>query len=173
VFFRKRHEDEEAIRRFAREAAFVTDPALLVNRTIDVLERHADASFARVALGNGNATYAGVSENDPAIVALRTWHRKLDLHGIGTQFEGEFAYPMVSRGRLVGALLLGPKRSQESYAPDESDAIEDLAHHVGGVLDVLGHSAPSGDDPVLAELKAMHRAIADGFSSLRSELERS
>lgn len=173
VFFRKRHEDEEAIRRFAREAAFVTDPALLVNRTVDVLERHADASFARVALGNGDATYAGVSENDPAIVSLRTWHRKLDLHGIDTQFEGEFAYPMVSRGRLVGALLVGPKRSQESYAPDESDAIEDLAHHVGGVLDVLGHSSPPGGDPVLAELKAMHRAIADGFSSLRSELERS
>lgn len=173
VFFRKRHEDEEAIRRFAREAAFVTDPALLVTRTVDVLERHADASFARLALSNGNGKYADVGENDPAIVSLRTWHRKLDLHGIETQFEGEFAYPMVARGQLIGALLLGPKRSQESYAPDESDAIEDLAHHVGGVLDVLGHSTPGQDDSVLAELKAMHRAIADGFSSLKSELERS
>ncbi len=172
VFFRKRHEDEEAIRRFAREAAFVTDPAVLVDRTVEVLERHADASFVRLAIGNGDGTYAGITENDPAIVSLRTWHRRLDLHGVDSKFEGEFAYPLVARGRLVGALLLGPKRSQESYAPDESDAIEDLAHHVGGVLDVLGHAALGEGDSVLTELKAMHRAIADGFSSLQSRLER-
>lgn len=171
VFFRKRHEDEEAIRRFAREAAYVTDPDILTERTIDVLERHADASFARLALANGNGKYGEVDENDPAIVSLRSWHRRLDLQDVDTQLQGEFAYPMVSRGRLIGALLLGPKRSQESYAPDESDAIEDLAHHVGGVLDVLGHSG-SDDTPVLAELKALHRAIADGFAALQPKLER-
>lgn len=171
VFFRKRHEDEEAIRRFAREAAFVTDPVALLDRAVDVLERHADASFARFALRNGDGKYADVSENDPAIVSLRTWNRKLDLHRVESQFKGEFAYPIISRGRLIGALLLGPKRSQETYAPDESAAIEDLAHHVGGALDVLGHSA-SSDGSVLAELRAMHRSITDGFSSLRSKLER-
>jgi hypothetical protein len=171
VFFRKRHEDEEAIRRFAREAAFVTDSTVLIDRTVEVLKRNADASFARLALSNGNGKYAEVSENDPAIVSLRTWHRKLDLHDVDTQFEGEFAYPMVSRGRLIGALVLGPKRSQESYAPDESSAIEDLAHHVGGVLDVLGNAA-SRDEPVLAELKAMHKAIADGFAALQTEFKR-
>ncbi len=171
VFFRKRHEDEEAIRRFAREAAFITDPGLVMGRTVDVLERHADASFARLALSNGNGRYADVSENDPAIVSLRTWHRKLDLHGVDTKFEGEFAYPMIARGRLIGVLLLGPKRLGESYAPDESDAIDDLAHHVGGVLDVLGHCAPNGE-PILGELKAIHRAIADGFSALQNKQER-
>jgi hypothetical protein len=169
VFFRKRHEDEEAIRRFAREAAFVTERTILIDRTVDVLERHADASFVRLALTNGDGKYADVSENDPAIVSLRTWHRKLDLHGIETQFAGEFAYPMVSRGRLIGALLLGPKRSQESYAPDESDAIEDLAHHVGGVLDVLSQSA-TGNEPVLAELEAIRRAIADGFAFMQGRV---
>lgn len=87
---------------------------VLIARTIGVLERHADASFARLALSDRNGTYAGVSENDPAIVSLRTWHRKLDLHGVDTQLTGEFAYPIVSRGRLVGVLLVGPKRSQES-----------------------------------------------------------
>ena len=171
VFFRKRHDDEEAIRRFAREAAFITDPGLVVGRTVDVLRSHADASFARVALSNGNGRYAEVSENDPAIVSLRTWHRKLDLHGVDTQFEGEFAYPLIARGRLIGVLLLGPKRSQESYAPDESDAIADLADRVGAVLDVLGHSSRSRE-PIVAELKAMHRAITDGFSALQNKLER-
>jgi len=170
VFFRKRHEDEIAIRRLAREAAFITDPTILADRAIDVLEKHADASFASLALSDGDGKYGGVTENDPAIVSLRTWHRKLDLHGVKTEFAGEFAYPMVSRGRLIGALLLGPKRSQESYAPDESDAIEDLADHVASVLDVLGRSN-SGDDAVLTELKSLQRALADQFSSLRSELK--
>ena len=95
VFFRKRHEDEEAIRRFAREAAYVTDPDILTERTIDVLERHADASFARLALANGNGKYGEVDENDPAIVSLRSWHRRLDLQDVDTQLQGEFAYPMV------------------------------------------------------------------------------
>lgn len=99
----------------------------------------------RLALSNGSRKYADLSENGPAIV---------------------------SRGRLIGALLLGPKRSQESYAPDESSAIEDLAHHVGAVLDVLGHTT-SAEEPVVTELKAMHRAIADGFASLQAKLERS
>jgi hypothetical protein len=36
---------------------------------------------------------------------------------------------------------------------------------------VLGHTG-SSDEPVLAELKAMHRAIADGFAALRAKLER-
>ncbi len=41
---------------------------------------------------------------------------------------------MIARGRLVGALVLGPKRSGESYAPDESHAMMHLAHSVGGAL---------------------------------------
>lgn len=172
IFFRKRHEDEEAIRRFAHEAAFVTDPAMVIDRTIGVLERHADASFARLALSNGNGKYAEVSENDPALVSLRCWHRKLDLHGVDTALQGEFAYPMVSRGRLIGALLLGPKRSLESYAPDESAAIEELAHRVGGALDLLSQSN-NNDEQLLAELKAMRRDISDGFASLRGKFERS
>jgi hypothetical protein len=38
---------------------------------------------------------------------------------------------------LVGALVLGPKRSGESYAPDESNAIMQLAREVGAALHIL------------------------------------
>lgn len=68
------------------------------------------------------------------------------------------------------AQSLGPDWNM-TYLVIPSSAIEDLAYHVGDVLDVLGHS--SGDEPVLAESKAMRQAIVDGFSSLRSDLERS
>lgn len=171
VFFRKRHEDEQAIRRFSHEAAYITDAQTLIVRTIHVLERHADASFVRLALDDGAGCYGGVGENDPAIVSLRTWHRVLDLHGVDTQLHGEFAYPMIARGRLIGALVLGPKDSEEAYAPDESLAIEEVAHGVAAALDVLSQRRSAGEDGLVAELRAIHAAIADGLAAINSRLE--
>lgn len=44
---------------------------------------------------------------------------------------------LVARGTLIGALVVGPKRSLEAYAPDESAAIMQLAQSVGTAIDVL------------------------------------
>ena len=144
IFFRKRHEDEQAIRTLAREAAYITDPDILLSRMVTVLEEHADASSARVLLDDGAEHYDAISENDPAIVRLRATRAPLDLHDVRSAIAGEFAYPMLARGRLAGALVLGLKRSGEAYAPDESDAIMQLAHDAGAALDVLltRHDAP-------------------------------
>jgi len=153
LFFRKRHEDEQAIRAFAHEAAYVNDPAVLVNRTITVLERHADASFVRILDGTGD---------DPAIVALRAWHKLVDLTAVdGTAIAGEWAYPMVARGRLVGALVIGPKRSSESYAPDESTAIMELAHATASALDTLTR----GDDSRLVRIESLLETLAKELRS--------
>ncbi|HEV7178979.1 MAG TPA: PDZ domain-containing protein [Candidatus Baltobacteraceae bacterium] len=172
IFFRKRHEDEQAIRRFSREAAYITDAGTLCARTVATLERHADASSVVLALDDGLGSYGAVSENDPAILSLRTWHRVVDLHRIATRFQGEYAYPMVARGRLVGALVIGPKRSQESYAPDESQAIEELAQGVGGALDILLQAGTARDDRIVAELEAMRSGIAEGFRTINARLGR-
>ncbi len=133
-FFRKRHDDETAIRAFADEAADITNDATLLYRAKVMLETHADASFVSFALGDGAGRYGDVSENDPAIVALRDRRKALDLQTLSTALRGEFAYPMIAQGRLFGALVLGPKRHGESYAPDESNAIMQLARTVGGTL---------------------------------------
>jgi hypothetical protein len=154
VFFRKRHEDEQAIRDFAHEAAYVNDPGVLVDRTIAVLEQHADASFARILDG---------TSDDPAIVSLRAWHKQVDLTAVdGTAIAGEWAYPMVARGRLVGALVIGPKRSSESYAPDESAAIMELAHATASALEALTRA----DDSRLVRIEALLEGLA---LELRSE----
>ncbi|MBV8531033.1 MAG: hypothetical protein JO104_06920 [Candidatus Eremiobacteraeota bacterium] len=137
MFFRKRHDDETAIRAFGERAFSATDADALVHRTKEVLETHADAEFVTIVMDDGTGRYGDVSERDPAIAALHDREKALDLHGIPTQLRGEFAYPMIARGRLVGALVLGPKRSGESYAPDESNAIAQLAREVGGALHIL------------------------------------
>jgi hypothetical protein len=174
VFFRKRHEDERAIRSFAHEAEFITSEDLLLARARVVLERHADASFVIVALDDGDGAYGKYDENDPAIVALRAWHKPLDLKALETAIHAEFAYPMIARGRLLGLLALGPKRSGENYAPDESEAIAELARSVGLAVDALRAAAPessllqslhsmAGD---IEEMKAMLRqAVREGLTS--------
>ncbi len=148
LFFRKRHENERSLRAFAHEAPYITNTQTLLARTKLVLEEHADASFVNILLHDGQS-YSGIDDNDEAFVALRAWHRMLDLRTVRTVLPGEFAYPLVARGRLLGALALGPKRSGESYAPDESSAIDQVAHAVGTSLDVLRRVG--GDDGALLD----------------------
>jgi hypothetical protein len=167
VFFRKRHEDEHAIRAFAHEAAYITDAATLLRRAEATLEAHADASSVYVVLDDGWGRYGNVSENDPAIVALRAWRKTLDLHTVETALHGEFAYPMIARGRLVGALVLGPKRSGEAYAPDESDAISQLAHGVGGALDVLSANGDGARESIVVAIQAMAERLSN---EIRAEI---
>lgn len=166
LFFRQRHDNEAAIRGFAHEAPYVTDAALLLQRTIAILERHADAQFVHILLDDRNGHYGMLSENDPAILRLRATHRVLDLHTLETQAQAEFAFPMVARGRLVGVLLLGPRRSGENYAPDEAAAIAQLAYSVGGALEVL---ETKSDDSVTT-LRSTIASLQETIVSLRDAL---
>ena len=170
IFFRKRHEDENAIRAFGHEAAYITDAVVLLARTKALLEEHADATGVSVLLNDGHGYYGGTSENDPAIVSLKTWRKSVDLHTLDTALQGEFAYPMVARGQLVGAIVLGPKRSGDPYAPDESDAIMNLAHGVGGAFDVLSASIHASRDGLIEAIQAMSgdlRTLAAEINALR------
>jgi hypothetical protein len=165
IFFRKRHEDESAIRAFAVEAPYVTDETVLLERSIEVLRRHANSSFARILLDDGAGRYGGVSENDPAILRLRATHNVVDLHGVGSSLSGDRAYPMVARGRLVGVLEVGPRLTGEAYAPDESTAIAQLASSVGAALDVFNTNGKTQDGP-LTRIETLLQKLAS-----RIELE--
>jgi hypothetical protein len=66
----------------------------------------------------------------------------------------------------VGALVCGPKRDGETYAPDESDALLALAHGVGSALDVLEAKGEHGPDPALTEICDSVRALAEATRSL-------
>jgi hypothetical protein len=146
VVFRKRYEDEAALRRFAHESSYITDRAVLLERAIRVVKEHTNAEGAQILVRDGTQSYhqaskdggSTFSENDPVIVALRAWSRPVDLHGIrDTGLVGDVAFPMISRGELVGALICGAKRNGETYAPDESSALLTLARSVGTALDTL------------------------------------
>jgi hypothetical protein len=167
VFFRKRYEDEAALRRFAREASYVTDRETLIRRAIGEVREHANAATVVLLVSNGNGGYVSadkangtaVDENDRALVALRTWHKPVDLDRLDTVLSGEYAYPMISRGQLVGALVCGPKTDGESYAPDESNALSELAHGVGTALDLLQDRRATESHLILERLDRLDRRI--------------
>jgi hypothetical protein len=163
MLFRKRHEAERAINDLAREAPYITDKHVLLQRTIELLETLVDATFASVLLGGETGCYGDTSENDPAVVRLRATHYVLDLRTVSTSISGDFAYPMVARGRLVRILVVGPRRSGESPAPDESAAIARMAHSIGAALDVLD----AGGNESIAGLRASIAALQSAVASLR------
>jgi hypothetical protein len=185
VFFRKRHEDESALRRFAHEASYISDRSTLLDRAMRTVKEHTSAHDAAILVRDGAAAYAfdtdgrrtEVSENDPGIIALRAWKKPIDLHTFpDSRLRGEFAFPMISRGDLVGALICGPKRDGESYAPDESDALLALAHGVGTALDTLSSQSRGVIESIretqalmLQELQNLPRAIV---SALREKGEK-
>jgi hypothetical protein len=171
VFFKKRHEDERAIREFAHEVAYISDASVIRERTIALLQARADAAWVQVELLDARGRYGDADMNDPAIVSLRAWHRPVDLHATESALRGEFAYPMVARGGLTGVLVLGPKRSAEPYAPDESDAIARLAHDAGLALDALSLRT-AGRNDVLEAIRESNDRVITAIHELKASIER-
>jgi hypothetical protein len=150
LFFRERHAAEAAVRKFAHEALLITEQSDLISKTVDVAQRNMhllgcafytarDGRY--VPLQSTFDVGPSVSENDYAVLGMRTWHAPLELHGVETQLPGELALPMTVRGRLAGFLLCGEKSSHEAIAPDERDALALLARDAGIALDSLRISA--------------------------------
>ncbi|GAC1393424.1 MAG: hypothetical protein NVSMB31_12840 [Vulcanimicrobiaceae bacterium] len=158
VFFRRRHENETALRRFAREAGFFTDVDKLAQRACSTVLAHSEATTVEIVLA------AEVDPNDAAIVAMRAWHEPVDLMDYETSLRGEIAFPMLAHGTFVGAVLCGPKRTGERYAPDEIDAIRELANGVGLATDNLKRDATNG--ATFAQISAMFTAISERLDRL-------
>lgn len=170
VFFRKRHEDEKAIATFAREAPYVTDARTLLARTEAVLAAHTDAEAISVIVENAAGDYAGVDENDPAILRLRATSEVVDLHHVDSALVGDLAFPMVARGRLIGVIVLGERRSGEAYAPDEQAAIAHLAQSVGVSLDAVLKSPSKTGEDLRDSLAAGFAALGEKIDALRREI---
>src|SRR6185312_5089656 len=109
---------------------------------------------------------AGVDENDPALVALRAWHKPIDLDRFpNSSLHGQFAFPMVARGELLGALVCGNKADSEVYAPDESEALQMLASGVGSALGLFSRDGSTSNGSLTGAIEEL-RAIARDLRGL-------
>ncbi len=175
IFFRKRHEDERALLDFSKEAAYVTDPQALLDQAVEKLQDHTDARGAAIFLDGsgayetvrsyGDATREIVGENDPAILALKTWHKPVDPHHYKSAMHGALVVPMLARGRLLGVVALNERSGGEAYAPDEIEALSQFAHGVGSAFDVLSVK----QDDSIASLRGAMTAMAEAIAALGME----
>lgn len=161
VFFRKRHENERALRRFAHEVTLVTEHGLILERTASEILDHSEASGVTII----NA--ASLDLNDPAVLALRAWQEPIELARYKTSLAGEWAFPLVAHGNLAGTILCGPKRNEEAYAPDEIDSLKAVAHGVSLALWSLDAGGDSSEKmaEVLAELRALRAMLSPPISA--------
>jgi hypothetical protein len=168
IFFRKRHEDLSALRRFAQEAMYITDRAVLLDRTTSEIKTHAAATDVEIFLSRDDHVFAPtgttalrpIDENDEAVIAMRTWHKPVDVAELhDSALKGDFAFPLAARGLLIGFILCGSKRDGEVYEPDESDAILAISQAVGTALTSLDSDELHSTSEILKELAGLREQI--------------
>jgi hypothetical protein len=172
VFFRRRHEDLAALRRFSQEASYITDRAVLLQRTVHEIKEHTQATdvqiflsrddhmFAPAASTEGGSPRAPVDENDEAVVGMRTWHKPVDVAALHeSALTGDFAFPLTVRTVLAGFILCGAKSDGEIYEPDESDAILAISQAVAGSLGSLDSDELHSTSEILKEIALLREQI--------------
>jgi len=179
VMFRKRYEDERALRDFSKEAAFVTNREALLDQALAKLLAHTDARTAGIflqadgvyhAVRSSDGTMQSIDENDPAILALKTWHKPLDPHHFASALHGDLALPMIARGQLLGVILCGQRFGGEAYAPDDMDALAVFSQGIGSAYDSLdGSGMQCGGAGVAGELEARRESVEQSFAAVRGE----
>lgn len=144
LFFRQWRNKEAELRRFMRQAAFVT--------RAEMLRASAVAAFSRFAEGAGVALYrregeayvraegevagldAQLDPDTPALVRLRAQLEPLedDLPA-----GAALMLPVIQRKEVTGFFVFGPKPAGELYRPDEREALAEAAARVGLDLHAL------------------------------------
>ncbi len=146
LFFRQWRENEAALRRFVKEAAFIGTKKALGKAIIAEWTRFSGgAACALYLAGTGRdfMLYQGVSAtvhvdgDDPLIVALRTYGEPVELSDTQSLLPGALALPMRHRGELTGFVLMAEKTSGDPHRPDEQELLGWAAHQTGLDLQAL------------------------------------
>ncbi|HZV76876.1 MAG TPA: hypothetical protein VFF63_03835 [Candidatus Babeliales bacterium] len=153
LIFKQRHVSEQALTRFAKEVGHIDDAAILAHRCAGALDEYVGAvstalylrgivepaeerprrgaDYVRV-VSAGDPSPKRVKPLDAIVVSLKSEADAVESELLGT---GGYAFPMISRGALVGFLAIGPKRDGEILSPDELKRLTQLAHEVAVALE--------------------------------------
>lgn len=146
--FRRQYREETALRNFARECAFVTQPECLLDLTVEqigthtgapwvALYEHTEEGYVRIRQRGSHDLPSDVNIDDLAFVKLRAHDSEVDLSNTPSSLGREgYAFPMRARGHLLGVVVVGP-RSGEHYPADERELFAHVAHEAGAALFAL------------------------------------
>jgi hypothetical protein len=182
IFFAKAHEDEKALRRFAREAEVFFDEDDLLDRALDTVQEHSGASSVGIyildeygAAGvrrSSDALPGTLDVDDPAFVSLRRWNEPLDTHGTKTALPDGLIFPMQHHGRIIGGMFCGTKPDATAFSPDEREPLAEVAHGLAGALHVFAASSKSIElGARLTEMRVELAAINVTLAALGAKIE--
>ncbi len=149
MLFRTRYEDEVVLRAFARQVVFMTDARPVSEKAVLLVHGRSDASwvalytkdetetmYRRSANAGESSAPDEINENDFSVTAMLADRAPIDRPRYSALQEA-LVLPCIAHAKLVGFLACGPKHGAESYAPDEREALAEVARAIGITFDAL------------------------------------
>lgn len=146
TFFRSWRDNEARLRRFLKDAGYITKDVNLAAASVTEFRRFAcgaptalymvEDDGARRQAGELPGAPARLSADAPALVRLRADREPMDS-GPTAELGAALVLPMVQRSEVIGFFALGSKPSQETYRPDEVAALAEAAQKIGFDLRAL------------------------------------
>jgi hypothetical protein len=165
LFFRRWQKAEAELRKFVREAAFVTHAQALTQAFARALAAYAEDAEAAVYLAEGGGylraegKFTGapnrLDPNLPALVSLRADAKPMEIQE--ETLGAAVIAPMVKRNEVIGVVLLGPKPNGLDFRPDEIELIGWATRQVGLDLHALRMERLEADKADLHNMVAMLR----------------
>ncbi|GLQ98195.1 hypothetical protein [Dyella mobilis] len=145
LFFSHWKKAEADLRRFVKEASFVTEASSLASAFARALSHYTGGAEAAVyvaekgsytrAAGSIASAPAELDVNLPALVSVRAAPEPIEAHE--GALTGCLVAPMINRNELIGVAIVGPKPSGHALRPDEIELIGWATRHVGLDLHAL------------------------------------
>lgn len=148
LIFRRQYREEMALRRFANESAFVSQPNTLLNLAVEQILLHVGSpwvafyeygleGYPRVRQRGARDLPDRLATDDLVLVKLRVHDSDVDLHQTRSELGREgYAFPLRARDHLLGVLVVGPRHG-EHYAAEERELMAHVAHAVAASLFAL------------------------------------
>ncbi len=146
LFFRRWQRQEADLRRFLRDAAFITRPESLARAAVMALERFGDGALVAIYLREeggdlhrleGHLNGPGrIDADHPALVRLRAEPKPMQVDD-GAGLHATLIAPMLNRNVVTGAVLFGAKPDVSAWRPDELALIGQASVQIGQDLHVL------------------------------------
>ena len=180
LVFRRQYREEVALRRFARECAFVTQPESLLDLAVDQIALHAGVpwiamyeytpdGYSRVRQLGTQDLPPQVAADDLALVKLRAHDPEVNLHEAPSTIGRDgYAFPLRVRGHLLGVLVVGSRPGEHSVA-EERELLAHVAHEVGAALFALrAESSEARAQASEAQLRELHAREKTLLEALRA-----
>jgi hypothetical protein len=155
VLFASKHRLEERLRELISDCSHVEHlPALFARACSDsrrilgadrvTAYEVRDNAYEPVYTSPEGVPVPWADVDDGAFVRLRSRREAIDLEDLGSALGSEgIVFPMLARGRLLGAMYFGPKAKRSTYDPDERKLLLELSHEVGASSLVLSAAQPT------------------------------